>query len=326
MPNQCTIVTYHYVRNLQHSRYPNIKGLFLSQFIKQLKYFEKHYQFVKIEDCIDSIYSGADLPPNAILLTFDDGYIDHYINVFPILEEKGIQGCFFPSAKAVLNHKILDVNKIHFLLASVSDTDLIIHDVNSLLDKYRSQFSLKSNDYYFSKLAVANKFNTKEIIFIKRLLQVELVEELRNKILRKLFKKYVSNDEVGFSQELYMSTEQLKCMTRNGMYIGSHGHDHYRLNTLSPEKQREEIKLSIEFLGEIGSATNSWAMCYPHGAYNDSLINILKLNGCKLGLTIRNDIAKINKNNAFTLERLDTNDFPKTAQEEQNSWTIKALE
>ena len=122
-----------------------------------------------------------------------------------------------------------------------------------------------------------------------------------------------------------MSAEQLKCMTRNGMYIGSHGYDHYHLDTLSQEKQKEQIELSIKFLQGIGSPTDSWSMCYPHGSYNDSLIKILKLNGCKLGLTTRNDIAKINTENAFTLERLDTNDFPKMAQEEKNSWTIKAL-
>ena len=91
---------YHYVRELQHTRYPRIKALLKSEFTKQLTYLEEHYQFVTVNDCIDAIYSNVELPSNAILLTFDDAYIDHYNTVFPILEEKGIQGCFFSTAKS----------------------------------------------------------------------------------------------------------------------------------------------------------------------------------------------------------------------------------
>ena len=118
MKNQCTIVMYHYVRELPYSRYPQIKGLLTSQFKEQLAYIEKNYQFVTVDDCINAIYFDGDFPLNAILLTFDDAYIDHFMTVFPILESKGIQGCFFPPAKPVLEYEVLDVHKIHFLLAS----------------------------------------------------------------------------------------------------------------------------------------------------------------------------------------------------------------
>ena len=66
-------------------------------------------------------------------------------------------------------------------------------------------------------------------------------------------------------------------------------------------------------------------MCYPYGAYNNSLINILKKKNCKLGLTTKVDIASLSKENAFTLERLDTNDLPKASDEEANSWTRKVV-
>ncbi|MEA3457984.1 MAG: polysaccharide deacetylase family protein [Candidatus Thermoplasmatota archaeon] len=324
---QITIVMYHFVRELQYTRYPKIKGLLTSQFKEQLTYIEKHYQFVTIEDCINAIYleNFENFPSNAILLTFDDAYIDQFITVFPLLEEKGIQGCFFPPAKAILKHEVLDVNKIHFLLASVSNIHDLLHDLYICLDKYRSEYSLENNDYYFSKLAIANRFDPKEVIFIKRLLQVELEEKLRNLIVNELFKKYVTNDEQAFSRELYMDIEQLKCMARNGMYIGSHGYDHYWLNTLSPEKQEKEIDLSLEFLKEVGSPTDNWVMCYPYGAYNSSLIDILKKKRCMFALTTKVDIACLNKDNAFTLERLDTNDLPKVASAEANLWTKKAL-
>ena len=323
MTNQCTIVMYHYVRELPYTRYPNIKALLTSQFKEQLAYVQRCYQLVTVADCINAIYFDADLPSNAILLTFDDAYIDHFTTVFPILEEKGIQGCFFPPAKAIVKHEVLDVNKIHFLLASVQNIHDLLRDVYNCLDQYRSEYCLESNDYYFSKLAQASRFDPKEIIFIKRLLQVELQEKLRNLIVNELFKKYVTNDEEAFSKELYMNIDQLKCMTRNGMYIGSHGYDHYWLDTLPPEKQEQEIDLSLEFLRRVGSSTDSWVMCYPYGAYNSSLINILIKKNCKLALTTQVDIAILNKDNAFTLERLDTNDLPKVANAEANLWTKK---
>ena len=187
-------------------------------------------------------------------------------------------------------------------------------------------YALESNDYYFSKLAHSSRFDVKEVIFIKKLLQVELEEELRNIIVDELFRKYVTSDEKAFSKELYMDLDQLSCMIRHGMYVGSHGYDHYFLNSLSPEKQEREIDLSLQFLGQIGSPTSNWVMCYPYGAYNDPLIAILKKKNCKLGLTTKAGIATLNQNNAFTLERLDTNDFPKIAHATINQWTKKVTQ
>ena len=318
---------YHYVRELPYTRYPSIKGLLASEFKEQLSYMKKYYKFVTIDDCINAINSDAqdDFPENAILLTFDDAYIDHFTTVFPVLEEMGIQGCFFPSAKAILKNTVLDVNKIHFLLASVQDIDKLVNDIYMYMDQHREMFCLKSNDHYFQMLAKKDRFDSKEVIFVKRLLQVELEEKLRNLIVDGLFKKYVSGDESAFSRELYMNIDQLKCMSRNGMYIGSHGYDHYWLNSLPIEEQEKEIDLSLNFLSDIGSSTDNWAMCYPYGAYNDSLISLLKRKKCKLALTTKVDIATLNKSNAYTLERLDTNDLPKISSFDANSWTRKII-
>ena len=112
-----------------------LKGLLTSQFKEQLVYLERYYQFVTVDDCINACYYDGDLPSNAILLTFDDAYVDHFTTVFPLLEERGIQGCFFPPAKAILEHKVLDVNKIHFLLASVSNIHDLLRDIYIYLDK-----------------------------------------------------------------------------------------------------------------------------------------------------------------------------------------------
>lgn len=326
MSQKLTAVMYHFVRELAYTRYPEIKGLLRSQFEEQLAYLKRYYTFVTVEDCLNSLYNGGSLPINACLLTFDDAYIDHFVTVFPILDENGIQGCFFPSAKAILTHEVLDVNKIHFILAArCKNLDKLISDIYACLDKYRPQHQLQSNSYYYSKLAVKSRFDPAEIIFIKGLLQMELEENVRHMIVDELFQKYVTKDEKSFSRELYMDTDQLKCMSRNGMYIGSHGYDHNWLSKLTPGRQETEIHKSLQFLELVNAPTENWIMCYPYGVYNDSLIEILKKKGCAVAFTTNVGIANFSKANAYTLERLDTNDLPKLSNAEPNSWTIKSL-
>lgn len=307
----CTIVMYHYVRELPHTRYPRIKGLRTSLFREQLLFLKKHYNFVRARDLIVAIYEDQPLPKNAVWLTFDDAYSDHYMNVFPILDEFGIEGAFFPPAKAIMNHEVLDVNKIHFILASVRDMDGLLKDVYHLLDEYRAEYGLESTEAYYQKLAQSNRFDPAEVIFVKRLLQVELPEAARRHITNALFCKYVTEDEAAFSQELYVNEDQLKCMLRHGMYIGSHGYDHYWLDSLSLERQTEEIDLSMDFLRGLGVDMDTWIMAYPYGAYNESLVGILKKYGGKLGLSTRVGVADLRRDDPFSLPRLDTNDLPK---------------
>src|SRR5215470_5071903 len=100
MSRPVTIVMYHYVRDLKHSRFPAIKGLAVERFRRQLDYIEENYTPISVETlCLATESSREKLPPNPILLTFDDGYSDHFLNVFPLLDSRGIQGCFFPSAQ-----------------------------------------------------------------------------------------------------------------------------------------------------------------------------------------------------------------------------------
>lgn len=311
MAKQCSIIMYHYVRELPYTRYPEIKGLKTSLFREQLLYIQKHYTFVSHRDLISAAYEGKELPDNAVWLTFDDAYSDHYTNVFPILDEMGIEGAFFPPVKAIVNHDVLDVNKIHFILAATGDLNSLVAEVRRLLDEYREEYGLESYDFYWQKLAKANRFDPAEVIFVKRLLQVELNEECRRKMTDSLFRQYVTKDEAAFSRELYMNKDQMKCMLRHGMCIGSHGYDHYWLDSLSSERQAAEVDESMKFLREIGVDMDAWVMCYPYGASNDSLLNILKERGCKLGLTTEVRAANLDADSPFLLPRLDTNDFPK---------------
>jgi peptidoglycan/xylan/chitin deacetylase (PgdA/CDA1 family) len=53
------------------------------------------YSTISLYQLDDALLNGTPLPPKPIVLTFDDGYIDHYVNVFPILKQYGFTATFF---------------------------------------------------------------------------------------------------------------------------------------------------------------------------------------------------------------------------------------
>lgn len=315
-----TIVMYHYVRDLKHSLYPDIKGLDVKDFKGQMEFLAKNYNFITMEEMIDANINKKSIAKNAVLLTFDDAYIDHFNVVYPILNNMGVQGSFFAPVRAVTENVMLDVNKIHFILASEISTAKIVREIYELLDKYREEYNLQNNSYYYEKLAVKSRYDSAEIVFVKRLLQVELNEKLRNLITDELFKNIVGVDQSIFSRELYMNLDQIKCMRKNGMHIGSHGFDHYWLGSLSKENQEIEIKKSLDFIEEIGGNLNYASICYPYGNYNQDTISLLNKYNFKVGMTTQVDVCNLAKNPQFELPRLDTNDLPITANAPVNSW------
>jgi peptidoglycan/xylan/chitin deacetylase (PgdA/CDA1 family) len=325
MNRRVSIIMYHYVRELDHSRYPEIKGLAVDQFIAQIAYIKRHYQIISAYDLMDAVQTGAELPPRALLLTFDDAYSDHFRYVYPILDRERLPGCFFPAAKCILERRLLDVNKIHFILASVPDKFQLVEEIKVFVDQSHPSYNLETNQQYWDRVAVPSRWDPPEVIFIKRMLQRELPEALRETITDALFQKYVSRDEAAFAEELYMSVEQIAHLGRNGMYIGSHGFDHYWLNTLASEAQQREVDLAVKFLNQVGSDTSRWVMCYPNGSWNESLLQILAKNGCILGLTTAVGIANLDVDNLLTLPRLNTNDLPKQAGAAANEWTLKGI-
>jgi peptidoglycan/xylan/chitin deacetylase (PgdA/CDA1 family) len=53
------------------------------------------YSAISLYEMDEALRTGSPLPPKPIVLTFDDGYIDHYTSVFPVLKNLGFAGTFF---------------------------------------------------------------------------------------------------------------------------------------------------------------------------------------------------------------------------------------
>ena len=303
------ISMYHYTRDLKHSRYPEIKGLDVNLFREQIAFMKSNFNIVTMEQVLEAISTKEKLPEKALLLTFDDGYADNYTVAMPVLEEYGVQGSFFIPGKTFTTHQLLDVNKIHYVLASANIYNLV-EVLKKEMDYYRGQeFQYASTEELFAKYAVASRFDIKETVFVKQMLQTVMPEKLRNIISSKLFAKYVGVTEEQLAYELYMSEEQIRTMKRHGMFIGIHGYDHYWLGNLPVEQMENDISLALDALDEFVDR-KQWVMNYPYGNYNKDVLAYISKQGACLGLTTEVRLADIDKDNPLELPRLDCNDFP----------------
>ena len=304
---ELTIIMYHYVRPIIDSEFPGIKGLEIQQFKKQLDFLEENFSIISSEQVIDAVLKKKKLPANACWLTFDDGYKDHLKYVLPELLKRNLNGAFFPPKVSITENKLLDVNSIHHILSRASDKQILVKKLNKNC-QLQGISEEKLNSYY-QEFARSNRWDTAEIIYIKRMLQHVLPESVRNSITSTLFEEYVGVSEGEFSSKLYMNVEEVRELVRNGMHVGSHGSMHYWLDKISAKKQKEDIVESLGFLEEIGASTKKWIMCYPYGAYNKKTISLLKKLGASVGVTTQVRKAIIGKDNPLTLPRFDTNDF-----------------
>lgn len=92
------ILTYHYIREN-----PNPKdklGTNLSvppdRFDLEMGYLKSQgYNPIDFDQLYEALYHKAALPSKAIILTFDDGYVDFFTNAYPILQKYGFKAVSF---------------------------------------------------------------------------------------------------------------------------------------------------------------------------------------------------------------------------------------
>jgi peptidoglycan/xylan/chitin deacetylase (PgdA/CDA1 family) len=92
------ILMYHYVGTLPPDADRIRRDLTVSteMFRRHIDYlFYNGYTPISLYDLHDALLTGRELPAKPVILTFDDGYLDHYVNVLPVLRERGFSGTFF---------------------------------------------------------------------------------------------------------------------------------------------------------------------------------------------------------------------------------------
>lgn len=322
-----TIIMYHSVRDYNKTKYPEIRGLDISAFKGQLEYFAKHYTFISPQELIFAVTEkNYELTPNSIVLTFDDGLREHYQEVFPILSDLGISGIFFPPAKPVIEEIVLEVHKIHYILASLKDKSIISSEIIRFIDNNGEGYKLENSQFYINQWMKPGRWDTPEVHFVKRMLQLGLPEKARADLINNLFIKYVTEDESALSAEIYISQDELKEMKNAEMFIGAHGYEHDLMGNLPYHLLELDINKSLEFLDSLGVSTENWIMCYPYASYNEVLIDIIKKKHCAIAMAINNELTYLGQDDPFLMSRLDTKYLPFKADEPISSWTKKMID
>ncbi len=205
--NKLNIIMYHYVRPIKGTDFYNIKGLELHKFERQLDFLEENYKIVTLEEIKLAISNKIRLPNNSCWLTFDDGFLDHYKYVLPELKKRKLQGTFFPAVGPIFSNKILDVHAIHFIIATMSNPK----ELKQNLDKLCLKNNIKEEDLLllWKNYGKPNRFDEASTIYVKRLLQHALPEDMRSVIIEKLFEKCLGFMPNELCSKLYMTEKQI---------------------------------------------------------------------------------------------------------------------
>ncbi len=281
------IYMFHYVtENFNYYHFD------VNLFEKKIKELSKTKKILDLKELKKIKNKNERLEDDYIMLTFDDGTIDHYKNVYPILKKYGVSGIFFICSN-IFKENILEVNFIHQILNKAN-----IDEVYKEIQEYLFVNNINKDNIFDKKSK-----NWKEVYF-KQLIQNTLPKEHSKKIINKLIKQYnISNNY----KDYYMSIDNMLEMKKNGMEFGCHTNTHQRLSFLSKTEQNREIQENMELLYKNNLLTDKdvLSIAYPFGDYNTTTIQILNDLNFDFAFNVKEgEIYKLDK---YQLYRYDCN-------------------
>jgi peptidoglycan/xylan/chitin deacetylase (PgdA/CDA1 family) len=320
----CLVVMYHYVRDSAATAFPAIRALPPALFEQQLDWLEHNYRLISLEDLEAALEGRTSLPPKAALLTFDDGFVDHYVGVLPILRKRGLSGVFFLAQDACSESpRVLGVHKTHFLLAQLGA------DAFGRAVLAECELALTAADgARRARVFGADRWEHADERAIKDLLNYELPFDEAERVLDALFVRHIGAQEA-FARSLYLREPMIAGMAQAGMAFGYHTRSHRMLSRLASGDQEAELRDGIAWIRAL-TGQGRVPFCYPWGGpktYTSDTLRILARTGYSVAFnTVRRRI-EIGRDGRFELPRLDTRDLPPyTADEPASTPAISAEE
>ena len=310
-PRGCTIVFYHYVRDVERTPFPGIKALSVAGFEAQLDWLQARYDVVDGLTFERAVLAGVGFDRPTALLTFDDGFVDHYEHVFPLLHSRGLGGIFFLAGGTLgENPVLLNVHKTHFLLSQLG-ADRFTTEVGAALEG--EGVSTARHESTVSGASPGRegiyRYDEAPDVRIKRILNYEAPYPIADRVLSRLFAEHVG-DAATFAKSLYLSASQVREMALGGMTFGFHTETHPVLSRLPIDAQRAELREGPRLITDVtGQPTVSF--CYPYGfshTYNADTLRVLEESGYSMAFnTVRRE-AVIGREPRYELPRFDTRD------------------
>ncbi len=301
----CLVVMYHYVRETAATPFPDIRALAPSLFDRQLDWLQARYTIVDLAAVEAAVGDGAALPADAALLTFDDGFVDHYDTVLPRLRTRGLRGTFFLTEDACGDRpRLLAVHKMHFLLARLGVEAFARAVLQACEPSALPRGAARD-------MLGLDRWDDAGARAIKNLVSHELPFEEGERVLDMLFAEHIG-DPAAFARALYLNAPMVREMAAAGMTFGYHTRSHRLLSRLSPDEQETELRGGVAWIRRLtGQASVSF--CYPWGGpqtYTRDTVRILRDGGYSVAFNTVRRRAVLHEDGRYELPRIDTRDLP----------------
>ena len=285
-----TILMLHRVDNIDSSKLaPNenmkVSPVFLEKFITILK--SEGYEFISLNELYEILLKGYKVK-RKIVLTFDDGYKDNFLNAYPILKKHKIPFTIYVTSAFIERKGIL----WWYVLE-----DLILNNDEVVL----------SNGMKFR--CVTKKEKEQTFLEIRKIILSTKIRSFEDffKNLNEMFSNY-KIDWFIKTQELCMNKEELHAISQDELCtIGGHTINHLPLSQLPIEEVKKEIIEANRKLGEIINKRIEH-FAYPFGSKLETghreLQLVKNLNLKTATTTRRGNIYLEHKNYMYCLPRI----------------------
>lgn len=284
LEKQILIIVYHRVAPSKPVWSP-VDCVNLSLFEKQVLYLKRRYKLIRLGE-LRELLRKRSIPRRIAILTFDDGYKDHYKYVYPILKRYSIPATFFIPTGYIDSEKLLWWDEVGYILWHTPLKKLHIEGIG-ILDLTNKDSRVRAIKEIIWKLTEINN-RKREII----------IEKLRKEVGVRIPKQLAKED--------VLSWEEIKEMSEEDLFeFGAHTVTHPILTKVPLNVAENEIYISKRDLEKrIGKKVDTFA--YPVGRsqdFNETIISLLKKYGFKCAVTT---IPYINtlKTNIYTLGRI----------------------
>ncbi len=202
------------------------------------------YQFIEPKQLLNP----ENIPDNSVLITFDDGYKNNYINALPILKEENVKALLFLTTGYVASNKIKGYELLTYMIKEKKISDVI--------ETY-SKIAANNNipDFTENLTEAAFRMHFRSDLTLNQ--QRYVAETLANKFNFKV--------DQSFLNELYLSWSEIDKMKDN-FEFGAHSVNHPLLSHLDDKQACFEIEQSKNILEQKLGQIDWFA--YPYGYPN----------------------------------------------------------
>ena len=290
-PRYLTVLNYHRIGNSGGHDKVSYKPIFSAsekQFMRQMELVSQWFNVVSLNELTAYVKANTKLPPNAAIITFDDGYLDNYQKAFPILEKHQLPGLIFLTTDYIDSGKPFFWDLVAYCFYSSEKKQISLPIIGS--QKWDNQSQLESVIQIY-------------IEAIKKLPETEKQENIR--LLPDFLGVNLPNIEY---QHMMMNWGHIRALSAKGISFGAHTMTHPILSRIPLDKAKQEIvgsKRRIE--EEIGKRVTSFA--YPNGNaddFNDDIIELVDQNGFDTAFSLVNGPCTYRsvRNRPFEIRRI----------------------